>query len=123
MFWLLNYIPLLFQIVLHITPLISKLQFNLNFGIYMILYLFITPLYLLLVNFYYLKLSLIPYKISCIYMLSVVLLDFVVFLVIHKIKYGTFIGDIPEGLCILMIVIPVAIILLGILIHYCITHR
>lgn len=56
-------------------------------------------------------------------MLSVVLLDFVVFLVTHKIKYGTFIGDIPEGLCMLMIVIPVAIILLGILIHYCITHR
>ena len=123
MYWLLNYLPLIMQIVIHSIPLVSKISLNINFGLYMVISCFILPIYLLLVNGYYIKSRVISYKLGIVCMISVVLLNVLVFLISHKIRHGTFIGDVPEGLYYLWVGIPCAIMLIGMAIYYFVNRK
>lgn len=123
MYYLLNYLPFFIQMITHVLVLSSKISLNIDFGLYMIISLFILPIYLLLVNGYYILVRGISCKLSCTYMLSVIFLNVLVFMITHKIQQGTFIGDVPEGLLYLWIGIPSAIILIGIIICYLIIRK
>lgn len=123
MYYLLNYLPFFIKMTTHVIVLSGKISLNINFGLYMIISLFILPIYLLLVNGYYILVKGISYKLSCTCMLSVIFLNVLVFMITHKIQQGTFIGDVPEGLYYLWIGIPSAIILIGIIIYYLIRRK
>lgn len=123
MYWLLNYLPFFIKMTTHILILYSKISLKIDFGLYMIISLFILPIYLLLVNGYYILVRGISYKLSCTCMLSVIFSNVLIFIITHKIQQGTFIGDVPEGLFYLWIGVPTAIILIGIIICYLMSRR
>ena len=118
MYWLLNYAPIFLQIILFGVSLNIKIDFNINFGVYAIINLFVFPVYLLLVNAIYINKKMLSFTkgISC--MLSVIILNIILILITHKIQTGYFIGDVPEGIYYLLIGIPTIIILIGMGIIY-----
>ena len=118
MYWLLNYAPIFLQIILFGVSLNIEINFNINFGVYAIINLFVFPVYLLLVNAIYINKRMLSFTkgISC--MLSVIILNIILILITHKIQTGYFIGDVPEGIYYLLIGIPTIIILIGMGIIY-----
>lgn len=118
LYWLLNYAPIFLQIILFGVSLNIKIDFNINFGVYAIINLFVFPVYLLLVNAIYINKKMLSFTkgISC--MLSVIILNIILILITHKIQTGYFIGDVPEGIYYLLIGIPTIIILIGMGIIY-----
>lgn len=123
MYWLLSCIPLFIQIGIQIIPEVSKSSLNFNFGVYMVINLLIIPIYLLIISWIYIRKMTISYTLSIICMLSVVLLNVLVLLVSHKMKHGVFIGDVPEGIYYLLIIVPSVIVLIGVAIFYLIKHK
>ena len=92
------------------------LSIKIDFGVFAILYLFVQPLYLLFVNLYFICKKNIPYFNSIICMTSVVVFNVLYTIVIHKIQTGYFIGDVPEGIYLMMLGIPISIIVIGIIV-------
>lgn len=118
MYWIFNYVPLFLQIILFSLSLKFNIKFNLNFAIYATMNLFIFPVYLLIINVIYINKGLLSFTKSIGYILSVIILNALVIMIVHKIKTGYFIGDVPEGIYYLLIGIPTIIILIGMAIIY-----
>ena len=118
MYWILNYIPLILQIILFSLSLNFKIKFNIDFAIYAVINLFVLPIYLLVVNVIYMKDKMLSFTISFGCMLSVIILNVIVIMVTHKIQTGYFIGDVPEGIYYMLIGIPTVIIIIGMAIIY-----
>lgn len=118
MYWILNYIPLILQIILFSLSLNFKIKFNIDITIYAVINLFVLPIYLLVVNVIYMKDKMLSFTISFGCMLSVIILNVIVIMVTHKIQTGYFIGDVPEGIYYMLIGIPTVIIIIGMAIIY-----
>ena len=118
MYWIFNYVPLFLQIILFSLSLKFNIKFNLNFAIYATMNLFIFTVYLLIINVIYINKLLLSFTKSIGYILSVIILNALVMMIVHKIKTGYFIGDVPEGIYYLLIGIPTIIILIGMAIIY-----
>lgn len=112
MYYLINYVPTILCVIISIASI------KIDFGVFAILYLFAQPLYLLIVNTLYICNKTISWFNSIIHMFSTVLLNVIYVIIIHKIKTGYYIGDVPEGIYYLMIGIPCVIILIGTCIMY-----
>ena len=98
--------------------MISLMRIKVNFGIFAIAYLFLQPLYLLLANIPLICKKTLSYISSTMYMISAILFNVLYTIIIHKVKTGYFIGDVPGGVYFLMLCIPTVIILFGIGIVY-----
>ena len=107
MYYLLNYAPFILYVV------ISMLSIKINFGVFAITYLFVQPLYLLIVNIPFIYQKSISYATSIICMLSVIMFNILYTMLMRKIQTGYFIGDVPEGIYYLMTGVPVLIIIVG----------
>lgn len=114
MYYALNYFPLMLQVLIFIIPI----NFNKHLALYVFMNLFMIPIYLLIVNQWYFRKEILLYSKSILFMISVIIINILMFMIVHKIKYGTFIGDVPEGIYYIMVFVPVAIILIGTLILY-----
>ena len=60
----------------------------------------------------------ISYPKSIVLMISVIICIVLTYLIGHKIRHGTFIGDVPAGLYYFAFFMPTAIIIIGMLIVY-----
>lgn len=123
MYWVLNFIPILVQMYIYITAIFTHINYDFNFATYALLNLLGIPIYLLIINIVYLMRKSISYRSSIICMLATILLNVLVLLISHKIKYGVFIGDVPEGIYYVLIIIPSIIVLIGIVIFYFVKGR
>ena len=123
MYWILNFIPILAQMYICITAIFAHINYNFDVTLYVLLNLLGIPIYLLIINIVYLTHKSISYTSSIICMLATILLNILVLLVGHKIKYGVFIGDVPGELYLLLIIIPFIIVLIGMGIFYSIKGR
>lgn len=123
MYWILNFIPILAQMYICITAIFAHINYNFDVTLYALLNLLGIPIYLLIINIVYLTHKSISYTSSIICMLATILLNVLVLLVGHKIKYGVFIGDVPEGIYYLLIIVPLIIVLIGIVIFYFVKGR
>lgn len=112
MYYLLNYVPPLLYIM------VSMMSIKIDFGVFIIIYLFAQPLYLLIVNVPFICTKSISYVDSIIYMISVIIFNVLYTIIMHKIQTGYFIGDVPVGLYYLMAVIPTLIIIVGVCIIF-----
>lgn len=108
MYCLLNYIPS----ILYTIGLVMGVK--LDVGAYIVLYFFAQPLYLLIVNIPLINKKIVSYVSGMIYMFSVIVLNALITMIMHKIQTGYFLGDVPEGIYYLMIGIPSLIIMTGI---------
>lgn len=129
MYWFLNYLPLVIDCVIEIYSIFQKIcgfryEYNHMSTIVMFLWLLIlSPIYLLCINFNYINKKSITYAMSIICMVSVIIARVVVTIISHKIKWGTFIGDVPEGIYYLLIIVPLIIVLIGMSIFYFVKDR
>lgn len=123
MYWVLMCLPLLIQTCIQIVPSITNYSFNFDVGLYFGSNLLGIPIYLLIINIIYLKFKNISYTSSIMCMLATILLNVLILLISHKIKSGAFLGDIPEGIVYLLIIIPSIIVLIGIVIFYFVKGR
>lgn len=112
MYYLLNYIPLILHMVVLMMPI------KMNFVVFFSMYLFAQPMYLLIVNIPLLCKKSISYIVSIICMTSVIILNVLYIMILHKIQTGYFIGDVPEQIYYLLFIVPTFIILLGVLMVY-----
>ena len=122
-YWILNFFPVLVQMYICITAIFAHINYNFDATLYASLNLIGIPIYLLIINIVYLVHKSISYTSSIICMLATILLNVLVLLVGHKIKYGVFIGDVPEGIYYVLIIIPSIIVLIGIVIFYFVNGR
>lgn len=114
MYYLLNYAPSIIRAIVFFIHIKFGFIFSLQMGIvYLICLLFVTPIYLVIINANYLIKGNISYTKSIIYMLSVIVFNVLCFIITHKIKTGYFIGDVPIDIYYLMAGIPVSIIIVG----------
>ena len=117
MYFILNYLPVLIQALIVTIPL------NLGFISYPMISLFVFPIYLLYINISKLNKQKSSVLVCLINMILVAALNTGVFQIWHKILYGSFMGDIPEGLLYIQFFVPTAIIIIGILIFYYVKKR
>lgn len=116
MYLLLNFLPLLIEVLI---SLIGPIKFNIViFSFYFIWILFLLPTYLLAINLPHAKLGYKHLIRSSICMFSCLILRIFISLINHKIRYGEMIGDVPTQIYYIEIIIPSAIIIIGILIKY-----
>jgi len=115
MYLILNYLPVLAQLFICGTAVFANFNYNIDFVLYAFLNLFGMPIYLLLINIFCIIRKNISYKLSIICMLTAILLNVLILLISHKITYGVFLGDIPEGIIYLLIIIPSVVVLIGII--------
>lgn len=120
MYWLLNFLPLIIDFL---SPLFSLFngyaEYNQNATAILFLWvLILVPFYLLYVNIIYISRHKITYTKSAICMAIVIFMRVILMLLSHKIKYNTFIGDVPEGIYYIMIICPLIIIAIGLVITY-----
>ena len=108
MYYLLNYAPS----ILYIVALMMSI--SIDFTVFAITYLFVMPIYLLLINAVYLIKKELTFLNSIFFMLSVVFINTAVCIIVHKIQTGYFIGDVPEGIYYAAVGIPMLIILIGV---------
>ena len=129
MYWYLNYLPLVVDCVIEIYAIFQKFcgfryEYNHMSTILMLLWsLILSPIYLLCINFNYINKKSITYAMSVICMVSVIVARVVVIIISHKIKWGTFIGDVPEGIYYLFIIVPLIIVLIGMSIFFFVKGR
>lgn len=129
MYWILNCLPLLIECVVNIYSIFQKFY---NLGFYSSEYIYehtstiimfleiliLSPIYLLCINFIYINKKLVTYKMSIICMISVIIVRVAIMMLSHKIKWGTFIGDVPMDIYYIFIIVPSVIVGLGIVIYY-----
>ena len=120
MYYLLNYIPCIIQLVFVYFSHIMLFAFallpfgeDMYFSVYIIMHLFVMPVYLLLVNCRQLLKKKVTFPKSIGFMLSVVVINVAIIMMWQKIHKGSFFGDVPEGLYYIALGIPSAIILIG----------
>ena len=114
MYYILNYIPLIIQITILFIHICEGIVFKHGTQyLYIIFLIFITPIYLLIVNKICWDKEYISFQKSMVNMLFVILCNTLSFMINNKIQYGYFIGDVPEGIYYLMIGIPTLIIIIG----------
>lgn len=121
MYWLLNISPLLIEILILLLSQIFNKNSNFNLLIFISYFMWILailPIYLLIVNFHYLKIGRVSHIWSLVCMLLVIALRVCIDLINHKIKFGEFIGDVPEQIYCFEIIIPAIIIIIGLIIRY-----
>ena len=106
-----------------ITAVFAHISYNFDFTVYASLNLIGIPLYLLVINIIYIVHKSVSYISSIICMLATILLNVLVLLVCHKMKYGVFIGDVPEGVYYVLIIVPSIIVLIGIVGFYFVKGR
>ncbi len=123
MYWVLMCLPLLIQTCIQIVPDITNYSFNFDVGLYFGSNLLGLPIYLLIINIIYIIYKNISYKSSIMCMLAAILLNVLILLISHKIKSGVFLGDVPEGIVYLLIIIPAIIVLIGMVIFYFVKGR
>lgn len=116
--WVLNFLPLLCDIAIFVTSRIFGIKYNFDIVVYCICFLFITPLYLLFVNFFYLKLKKITNKHSLICMFSVIVGRVLLFLIDDKIMTGELLGNIPLEVIYIALFVPMGIVIIGWLIRW-----
>ena len=115
MYYILNYIPLIIQITIFLFHICKGIVFKHGMRyLYVIFLIFITPIYLLMINKICWDREYISYQKSMVNMLFVILFNTLAFMLNNKINYGYFIGDVPEGIYYLMIGVPILIIIIGI---------
>lgn len=122
-YWILNFFPVLAQMYICTTAIFAHINYNFDVTLYASLNLIGIPIYLLIINIVYLVHKSISYTSSIICMLATILFNVLVLLVFHKIKYGVFIGDVPEGIYYVLIIIPSIIVLIGIVVFYFVKGR
>ena len=120
MYWILSCMPLIVELILNIYSLrCEALTYNSTLNILMWFWILILrQIYLLCVNIIYIHKRVITYKMGAITMFSTIVISVMLLLLFHKIQYGVFIGDVPEGIYYLLIGIPTMIILIGMAIMY-----
>lgn len=107
MYYLLNYVPCILYII------DSIVNFKIDIGVFIIIYLFAQPLYLLIVNIPFVCKKSISYVGSSICMFSVIVFNVLHTMLVNKILTGYFIGDAPEEIYYIMVGVPTLIIVLG----------
>ena len=115
MYWMLICLPLIIEVIGGVYSLHNPIVANRLIWIWVLIG---RPSYLLLVNYLYIKQQKITYIIGLLSVICIICLSVGVILLSHKIKYGVFIGDVPEGIYYLLIGIPTIIILIGMGIIY-----
>ena len=75
-------------------------------------------IYLLLINYIYIIRYAVTYVTGLLSAICIICLNVGGILILHKIEYGVFIGDVPEGIYYLLIGIPTVIIVIGMGIMY-----
>ena len=129
MYWILSALPLFVDCIEEIYAIFQKFhgmeyEYNHVYTILMfVCWLILLPIYLLCINYFYLSRKAITYVISITCMIGVIIIKIVIAMISHKIKWGTFLGDVPEGLYCLLIGIPSVIVIIGIAIYYFIKSR
>ncbi len=119
MYYILNFFPFVIQTLICLDYIKNNTVFqNWLQVLYVVALLAGFPLYMILINAVFLKSGRISYRKSIFCMTGVTILNTAWFLVAHRIKFGTFIGDVPGGIYGAIIVIPVIIILIGLAIVY-----
>ncbi len=123
-YWILSAFPLVLETGWGIYSLCVETR-NSSLGIVLLLVwlLIIMPMYLLLVNIIYINKKFVTYTLGIICMFGIIVLGNGIIMLHHKIQFGTFIGDVPEGLYFLFIGIPTAVVVTGIIIYYFIKSR
>lgn len=117
MYYLLNYVPNMLYILILAMPI------KVNPVLFFIMYLFVQPIYLLIVNVPFVCKKTTSYTKCIVCMVSTIIFNAVLTIAIHKIRTGYFIGDVPEGLYYLMVGVPILIIVIGLGIICCIRNR
>lgn len=115
MYWMLICLPLIIEVIVGIYSLHVPVVVN---GLIWIWVLLGRQSYFLLINYVYIKQQKITYIIGLLSVICIICLSVGTILLLHKIKYGVFIGDVPEGIYYLLIGIPTMIILIGMAIMY-----
>lgn len=118
MYFVLNFSPIIVEIFyaaltyFNITPKIISTPIA-------IIWMFvIMPTYLMLNNFFYINNKKTNYIKAYLLMIFIFIIRVGYMLIFHKIKYGEFIGDVPIEIYYFLAIIPSAIVLIGIVIHY-----
>ena len=109
MYYLLNYIPNILFVVLSIIPI------KLEFSIFIALYFFVVPIYLVVINKHFLFEGDISQIKGIICMISSNTFNVLFVIISNKIKTGTYFSDTPEIIFLLMWGIPCLITILSLL--------
>ena len=121
MYWFLSSLPLLlglfWDIYGYFDGFVNANSIIIN-GLMWCGVLVLTPIYLLCVNIFYLNKYIISYMTGIINMIGVIVARVGIGLLFHKIKYGTFIGDVPEGIYYTLIFVPSIIVVVGLLAYW-----
>lgn len=116
MYYCLNFFPVLLHIFVVILCNIQGIKINML--IYLFLLFIAMPVYLLIINAIYSKKAYITYLKCMCYMLSEVVINFIIMLVMQKIVNGDFIGDVPIGLYCLFLFVPMLNVIIGTVLLY-----
>lgn len=114
MCFILNYLPLMLQLLAFMAPI----SFNGHLNLYVFYNLAGIAIYLLIVNEYYLLKIKTSYFKSAMLMISVFAMRILLFLISQKILTGTFMGDVPEGVYYILFFVPVLIVIAGTLLLF-----
>ena len=120
MYWILNCLPLIAEVIIDIYYLLNKTQsFNPTLTTMMWFWvLILRQIYLLCINIFYIHRRIVSYQKSIVTMLCVIITSVFLTLLLHKLEWGVFIGDVPEGIYLLLVCIPSVIVIIGISIYY-----
>lgn len=120
MYLILNFLLVFWEIFQNIFRIETLTVMTIGEKVYLgvIVIFLIRPIYLLLINIYYIMRKKVTYTKSVITMLSVIIAHILVLFINNKFKFGTFLADIPAGLIMLMIFVPWTIIIIGTLACY-----
>ena len=118
MYYLLNFIPS----ILYAATLIEDM--GENFFLFLAVFvLFLQPVYLLFVNIFFLSRRALSYFKSIICMALATLFNPLYTMVVYEVNMGSSVGSSFETACVLMVVVPTAIIIIGLLLSNFIKQR
>lgn len=120
MYWLLTFAPFIIEMMLgvyslmepstHYSPIVDCAMWG--------WVLLGRQIYLLLINYIYIKRHVVTYVTGLLSAICIICLNIGGILILHKIEYGVFIGDVPGGIYFLLAGIPAVIIVIGMGIMY-----
>ena len=120
MYWLLTFAPFIIEMMLGVYSLMEPSTYcspivNCAMWGWALLG---RQIYLLLINYIYIKRYAVTYVTGLLIAICIICLNVGGILILHKIEYGVFIGDVLEGIYYLLIGIPTVIIVIGMGIMY-----
>lgn len=114
LYYVMILIPVAFDMYNMMHPY-DNLFYNIN-SIYLDVayYIFIKPVYLLVISLIYILLNKLKYMQGLVYMITIILAEFIIEIVYNKLRYGSYLRGTPAGLYCLPYSIPCIMILLGV---------